>query len=88
MGSVARYKTGNKELKKIHIQQANPTQTNPISKAMKSLALFMSAASLLAASVTAAPLEKRAAMCGQWDSAVDGSYTMYVFFFFGPVVPT
>ncbi|CAO3661914.1 unnamed protein product [Umbelopsis ramanniana] len=44
---------------------------------MKSLALFLSAASLLAASVTAAPLEKRAAMCGQWDSAVDGSYTIY-----------
>jgi hypothetical protein len=43
---------------------------------MKSLALFMSAASLLAATVTAAPLEKRAAMCGQWDTAVDGSYTM------------
>ncbi|KAI9285266.1 endoglucanase A precursor [Umbelopsis sp. AD052] len=44
---------------------------------MKSLALFMSAASLLAATVTAAPLEKRAAMCGQWDSVVDGSYTIY-----------
>jgi hypothetical protein len=76
MGSVARYKNGKQGIEKIHIQQANPTQPNTISIAMKSLALFMSAASLLAATVTAAPLEKRAAMCGQWDSAVDGSYTM------------
>ncbi|KAG2172510.1 hypothetical protein INT44_002525 [Umbelopsis vinacea] len=58
----------------IFIHQAKPT--NQI-QAMKSLALFMSAASLLAATVTAAPLEKRAAMCGQWDSVVDGSYTIY-----------
>lgn len=43
---------------------------------MKSFALFLSAASLLAATAIAAPRKKRTSMCGQWDTATAGPYTM------------
>ncbi|CAO3671491.1 unnamed protein product [Umbelopsis vinacea] len=44
---------------------------------MKSFALFLSAASLLAATAIAAPRKKRTSMCGQWDTATAGPYTIY-----------
>ncbi|KAF4550681.1 Endoglucanase cel12C-like protein [Elsinoe fawcettii] len=35
------------------------------------------ATALAATAVTASPLDKRAAMCGQWDNVVSGTYTLY-----------
>lgn len=41
---------------------------------------YASALALFAAAASAAPtstIEKRASICGQWDSATTGSYTLY-----------